>query len=69
MPAMSDGPVTLTVPFEFSGSFAHGLTGSEVQQTPLTGGGEATLLLQPGFDGTSWIIERVVFEFDPAAGS
>jgi hypothetical protein len=69
MPPMSDEPVTITVPFGFSGTFAYGLTGEEREVFSLTGGGEATLLLRPDFEGISWIIDRVVFDFDPAAGS
>ena len=69
MPPMSDEPVTITVPFELSGSFFYGLTGAELRSASLTGGGDATLLLRPDFEGTSWIIDRVVFDFDPAAGS
>jgi hypothetical protein len=66
---MSDEPVSITVPFGFSGSFFYGLNGAELQSVSLTGGGNATLLLRPDFEGISWIIDRVVFDFDPAAGS
>jgi hypothetical protein len=70
MPPMSDEPVSIAVPFRFSGRFSYGLTGpEEFESVSLTGGGDATLLLRPDFEGTSWIIDRVVFDFDPAAGS
>ena len=69
MPPMSDQPVSITVPFEIVGSFAYGLTGAASERVSLTGGGNATLFLSPAHGGTSWAIDRVVFDFDPSAGS
>jgi len=66
IPALSDGPVSITVPFEASGVFAYGLTGPDPQQPALfAGGGQATLLLRLHPEGTAWIIQRVVFDFRP----
>jgi hypothetical protein len=63
MPAMSDppAPVTVTVPFDFAGRFAFGLTGPEPQSVLLSGGGRVSLTLQP--NGEAWTIERAVFRF------
>jgi hypothetical protein len=65
MPPMSDGPVSVTAPFDFSGSFAYGLTGSDPQEVLLAGGGRVILLLQPNVDGNSWELVRADFEFTP----
>jgi hypothetical protein len=65
MPEMSDGPVSVSVPFRLSGSFAYGLNGPAWERVALGGGGTATVYLRPGYEGTSWIIERVVFDFAP----
>jgi hypothetical protein len=60
MPAMSNGPITVSVPFELTGEFVYENDG-ELRTIPLTGGGLATLFLEPA-DG-SWIVTRGVFEF------
>jgi hypothetical protein len=64
-PQMTDSPVTITVPFDFSGSFAYGLNGPEPQQALLSGGGHVTLTLRPSSDQSGWILERAVFAFSP----
>jgi hypothetical protein len=65
MPEMSDGPVSVSVPFRLSGSFAYGLNGPAWERVALSGGGTATLYLRPAYEGTSWSLERVVFDFAP----
>lgn len=66
MPPMSDGPVSVTVPFDFAGEFRYGPDLDTPQQKAfLTGGGFVTFLLKPFQDGTSWFIESVEFEFRP----
>ena len=66
LPAVTGQPVTLTVPFDFSGAFTFGLNGPRPDQVPLTGGGTATVTLVPlAEDPNFWHIERVVFEFTP----
>jgi hypothetical protein len=62
MPPMSDGPVTVTVPFDLTGSFSYEKDG-EGHTAPLTGGGRVTLLLEPAPDGTTWIVTRADFDF------
>lgn len=63
MPPMSDGPVSITVPFDFSGRFSYGLLGPDPKESLLAGGGRVTVFLRPNFDGTSWELQRAVFEF------
>jgi hypothetical protein len=65
MPEMSEEPVSVAVPFQLSGSFAYGLNGAAPERVGLSGGGTATLYLRPAYEGTSWIIERAVFDFAP----
>jgi hypothetical protein len=65
MPPLSDGPVSVTVPFEFAGSFAYGLNGPDPQRALLAGGGRATFFLRLHDEGTTWVIQRVVFDFNP----
>ena len=63
MPEMSDGPVSITAPFDFSGRFSYGQLGPRPQEALLAGGGRVTLLLRPNVDGTSWELQRAVFQF------
>jgi hypothetical protein len=64
MPPLSDGPVSITVPFDFAGRFAYSEDLSEVQDALLTGGGQVTLVLEQLFQG-SWSIRSAAFEFRP----
>lgn len=60
MPAMSDGPIAVSVPFELTGEFVYEKDG-ELRSIPLMGEGIATLFLEPADGG--WIVTRGVFEF------
>lgn len=59
LPPVTEGTVTLSTPFQFTGSFSAPTTGAS-----LTGAGIATVTLGPGDPGT-WGIQQVVFEFFP----
>jgi hypothetical protein len=63
MPPMSDGPVTVTVPFDFAGQFSYETAGVPQPTVLLTGGGRATLFLEPSPDGASWIVTAAEFDF------
>lgn len=66
MPPITDGPVSITVPFEFAGRFRFAEMGQLPQDALLTGGGLVTLSLEPlPADPNSWTIKSVVFEFSP----
>jgi hypothetical protein len=67
LPPMSDGPVTISVPFDSAGHFAFGLNGPDPRRVLLAGGGEATFTLVPLAEsaGQTWLIQRVVFDFRP----
>jgi hypothetical protein len=69
MPPMSDGPRTITVPFDFAGRFSYEVEDPlSVESVLLIGGGSVTLFLEPlesypGFE--SWSITRAEFVFRP----
>jgi hypothetical protein len=66
MPPMSDGPVSVTVPFDFAGRFIYGPdfeTGT--QEALLTGGGLATFHFAPHPNFPSWYMRSAEFEFRP----
>lgn len=66
MPPMSDGPVSVTVPFDFAGEFFYAPDlETPRQRALLTGGGFATFHLQPFSDGMTWLITSAEFEFRP----
>ena len=65
LPPMSDGPVTTTVPFDFTGMLTWP---ADRQSTGVTllGGGTATLTLVPlAEDPRFWHIQQIVFRFTP----
>jgi hypothetical protein len=66
MPPMSDGPVSVTVPFDFAGEFRYR---PDLETPPekafLTGGGVATFHLEPFADGMTWFIRSAEFAFRP----
>jgi hypothetical protein len=65
LPPMSDGPVTITVPFDFTGLLTWPVNGQTTALT-LLGGGRATLTLVPlGEDPRFWHIQQIVFRFTP----
>ena len=64
MPEMTGGSVAVTVPFEFSGRFSYDLFGPRPKEALLAGGGRVTVFLRPNSEGTSWELERAVFQFD-----
>jgi hypothetical protein len=61
MPAMSDGPTTVTVPFDFTGLFKYEVPDG-VGTAVLIGGGLVTFALEPSLEN-SWRISSAVFEF------
>jgi hypothetical protein len=63
VPPMTGGPVSVTVPFDFSGRFSYDLFGTHPREALLAGGGGVTLFLRPNIDGTSWELQRAVFQF------
>jgi hypothetical protein len=66
MPPMSDGPVSISVPFTFAGTFLYG--DAQGSQTAfLSGGGEVTLFLEPFPGENSWRVQAAEFEFRPNA--
>jgi hypothetical protein len=66
LPAISGGTVTVSVPFDFAGTFGYDLDTSEPKQALLTGGGDATLTLVPHpEDNQKWLIEKIEFQFQP----
>jgi hypothetical protein len=65
MPAMSDGPVSVTVPFDLTGVFLYGDGGQGSQDAFLSGGGDVTLFLEPYPGENSWQIRSAAFEFRP----
>jgi hypothetical protein len=65
MPPMSGEPTAITAAFDLSGAFAYDLLGANPQRDLLAGGGRVTLSLRPNADGSSWEIQRAVFEFIP----
>lgn len=67
MPPMSEGPVTVTAPFEFAGLVSSS-EGALPSRTLLLGGGIVTATLDPNpFETGSWVIQRIVFTFRPLA--
>jgi hypothetical protein len=64
MPPMSDGPESITVPFDLTGTFVYG-EGQGSQTALLSGGGEVTLFLEPYPGVNSWQVRGAVFEFRP----
>lgn len=64
MPAMSDGPTTMTAPFDFAGSFSYQQDG-EQHTDLLTGGGLVTMFIEPHPDGASWLITGAEFTLRP----
>ena len=64
LPPISDGPVSVTAPFEFAGQFSY-VKDEEPGSVLLAGGGVATLFLQPSPDGLSWIVAAAEFAFQP----
>jgi hypothetical protein len=66
MPPIGDGPVSISVPFTFAGTFLYGdAQGS--QTALLSGGGEVTLFLEPFPGENSWQVQAAEFEFRPNA--
>ena len=71
LPPMSEGPVTVSVPFEFAGTFGYDLDSPEPKQALLTGGGTATLTLvphpepHPETGARTWLIQKIEFKFEP----
>jgi hypothetical protein len=65
LPPIADGPVTVSVPFDFTGTFIFPLDGQSTGVT-LLGGGVATLTLVPlAEDPRFWHIQQIVFDFRP----
>ena len=64
---LSDKPVSITVPFDFSGLFAYAPDfESGQQQAFLIGGGFVTLHFVPSVEAGLWEFRRADFEFRPA---
>jgi hypothetical protein len=63
LPPIGDGPVTVTVPFDFSGFFSFG---EPAIGGTVLGGGQATITLVPlAEDPRFWHIQQIVYEFSP----
>jgi hypothetical protein len=66
MPPLTEGPISIRVPFEFAGLFFYAPDMvSEQQQALLTGGGFVTLTFDPYPAGNAWIFQRAEYEFRP----
>jgi hypothetical protein len=67
LPALSDEPISITVPFDFAGRFIYAPDfETEAQEALLTGGGVVTLTFEPFGAGTNaWRFRRAEFEFRP----
>jgi hypothetical protein len=65
LPPLSEGPVTVSAPFDFAGRFAYDLN-DMAKELLLTGGGIVTLTLVPQAENLgTWAIQQAVFEFRP----